>query len=201
MTTPSEPFDPSLDDFEINPPVWPKWIGGISIGFASLGLVCSVCGVGWMAFGASMMPPDPSGGPPPPFLNPSPLIYVSAGAGTLIALLLLGAGILTVTRQPAGRITHLVWVVLGIISGAFGMWVQMQMNAATKQWALDNPSNPMAQGINAQGGGGLQEIIGYTLAAVMSFGWPLFCGVWFGAIKTKPWQFRHRQEPGSSRPA
>lgn len=199
--TPGIPGDSPMpfDDFDPDPPRWPKVVGGFSIAFACLGLVCNVCMVGMASFGASMLPPDPTGAPLPPWANQGPMLYVQAALSLLLSLLLLAAGLTTLGRRPVARPLHLVWAVLGIIAACFGLYMQVKMNADNRRWALDNPQSPMAQGMNGPGAN-IGPICGYVIGVVFGFAWPIFCLIWFGAIKRKPEQMTRRESSPTDLP-
>ena len=77
------------------PPAWPKVVGIISIVWASLGLLCGVCGTGWLlympTFAKSM---EAQMGPMPPAMSPSPaqLALMVLGVFGLVLVLLVASG-------------------------------------------------------------------------------------------------------------
>ncbi len=104
-------------------PGWPKVIGTISIVWASLGLLCGGCGMIFLV----AMPTFMKGaveklGPMPPPMLPSPEQMVLGGIGFLWAIVLLVAGITTVTRRPIGRPLHLIHGAVAIILGVLAIF-------------------------------------------------------------------------------
>lgn len=163
-------------------PKWPKVIGIISIVFGSLGIICGGLGIGWQLLAPGMMAQMP-GGAPPALMNPSPIQLGVGAVSTLWAIVLIIAGAMTVARKPGGRPAHLAWAAVALIFGAFGIYMQVKMNADIAAWCADNPDAQFAQ--QQRMGGGIGPMIGYACGGFFGFGWPLFTLVWFGLIKKK----------------
>lgn len=184
---PTPPMNPIDDLVWDEPPGWPKVVGGISIGWAALGLTCAGCGVAGMAFMTSGSLPGMEGPLPPPMV-PTPLTWIFMLLSFAPPILLLAAGIVTMSRKPVGRPLHLVYAVIAIVMTAVGVWFQLQQQAAMEAWIQQNPDSPWAQQQNAPGAQ-MGQIAGLIVGIIAGFAWPIFCLVWFGLIKTKPEDF------------
>jgi hypothetical protein len=179
----------------IAPPLWPKVIGFICIGFAGLGLCCGGVGVAVMPFMSGMMSSQMNGDPLPPTMRFGAIDYAVTAAGLALSVLLLFGGIFLVGRRPIGRLFVLVYSVPAMGVSIFQIVHGFSKQAATEQWAIDYPNNPMAQQINS--GNPMQQIgplIGMVFGLVLGVGFPLFLFVWFAAIKTKPEQITGTEE-------
>jgi hypothetical protein len=163
------------------PPAWPKVVGIISIVWASLGLTCGLCGIGWIlylpTFGKQM---EAQMGPMPPTMTPAPAQMALMAVGMLWAILLLVSGIMTVSRKANGRTLHLVYAVGAILLTlpSLGLQVKQQMDMA--DWAAKNPDSKWAQQSKAG------PAIGLSVGAVMGFAYPIFCLAWFAPKKHSP---------------
>lgn len=191
--SPASPPD-DLDLTGIEPPKWPKVVGTISIVWGSIGLMCVGCGAASPFLMRLAMPAETTE-PPPPWTQPNPVVFASLGVSLIVTVLLIIAGAATVGRKPAGKPLHLAYVVLGLLSMAFGTYVQLQLQATNRQWALDNPDNPIAQ--QMQAGGGIGQTIGMAFSIFMGAAYPLFCLVWFGFMGKKPEQGREEPAPAA----
>jgi hypothetical protein len=183
----SPPELPMLED----PPKWPKVVGIFSIVWGSLWLVCGGCGLAssllspmLMKMAEKSMPPD--AGPMPSVLMPSKpqmvLMVVSVG----LALLLLFAGIATVSRRAQGRTMHLVYGVLSILNTAPAVFFGYQQIQAQVAWAAANQGSVWAQRMHPEFG-----YVALAVSVVLGIAWPLFCLVWFAT---------HRPEVGAPTP-
>src|SRR4051812_22540881 len=111
---------PTQSDFEIplpdEAPAWPKVVGIISIVWASAWMLCGVCGLAsplFLGMMSNMVEKDM--GPMPPAMRPSLPQMALMAVGLAWAVLLLCAGIATVTRKPSGRVLHLAYAVGALI--------------------------------------------------------------------------------------
>src|SRR5689334_5975232 len=108
---------------------WPTAIGVISIVWASLGLICNSCSAIQHAVPGLLSGLAP-GGPQAAPQAGSPVMLGLAIVGFFWSILLLVAGIRTLSRAPAGRALHLAWVAgaipLGIIGTYFGYIIGKQ---------------------------------------------------------------------------
>lgn len=172
---------------DIQPRKWPVVVGIISICLSSLFLVCTVVGVGMLAIMPRMMKDQ---GPLPPTMTVSTPMLVQAVLGVVDLVILLVAGIMTVRRNPSGRTTHLVYAVLALPLVALGTWVQWQNGAAMEQWVRENPGSPFAKGYSPTG-----QTIGLLFGVLMGAAWPVFCLIWFGAVKRTAESFGPRPAP------
>jgi hypothetical protein len=164
-------------------PGWPKVVGTISIVWASLGLLCSGCGmIMFFALPTMMKGAEAKLGPMPPEMLPQPLQMVAAGIGFLWAIVLLVAGITTVTRRPLGRPLHLLHACGAIVLGTIGIVLQVKQMGDLNAWAAANPTNEWAKQMNSPGQG-IGRNIGLVFAAFLSYAWPLFCLIWFSPSK------------------
>jgi MFS family permease len=170
-------------DFELpdEPPRWPKVVGVTSIIFGALSLTCGGMGLVMMGLMPVLMKAVADQmGPMPDAMKPNAAMMVAGVIGLGVAVLLIIAGIVTVQRKPAGRRLHLVYAVLGIASTFVGLYLQLRHQAGFQQWAAQNPDN-----LWAQQGGGVWQLIGLAFSIFLGFGWPLFCLIWFGLVKTR----------------
>lgn len=166
------------------PPAWPKVIGGIGIGYSAVQLGCVGCGVVGLLSGqlfASAMQQAFPDGMPPAMQTPPVMIWVSLVFSTLVVLFLMIAAITLVLRKPVARPLHLLYAALAIVAALFGLWANMQYQAEIAQWVSQNPNTKFAQ--QQRQGGMVGQIVGWVVGLFFGFAWPLFCIVWFGAVK------------------
>lgn len=175
------------DDFDAQPG-WPKPVGIISIVWGSLGLLCGVCGLGSVTMMSSFMKgvEEQMGSPMPDVMKPSGAQMGLMALSFIPAVILIVAGVMTVKRNYKGRMLHLVYVGLSVVIGALGIGMQVMQQLAQKDWAAQNPDNKWAQNIQQ---GGMFAYIGIAFGVILSFAWPVFCAIWFGAVKRKPEDF------------
>jgi len=166
------------------PPAWPKVIGGIGIGYAAVQLTCAGCGVvGLLAgqiFASGMQQAFPDG-MPPVMQSPPVMLWVSLVISTAVVVFLMIAAITLVLRKPVARSLHLGWAVIAIMAAVFGLWANMQYQAEIAQWVSQNPNTKFAQ--QQRQSGMIGQIVGWGFGLFFGFSWPLFCLVWFGAVK------------------
>lgn len=179
------------DDDLPEPPKWPKPVGITSIVFASLGLICNGCGVfGSLASDQMYKMAEPQLGPAPDVLKPTAAVTVISMLGFLWAILLLIAGILTLTRNYAGRLTHIVYSIGGILLISIGTYLQLEQQAAFKEWARQNPDSQWVLQVDNPIG-----MISMVVGILIGLSWPLFCLIWFGFIKKTREDFTGGVEP------
>lgn len=177
---------PAEFDTTGEPPAWPKVVGIISIVWASIGLVCNLCNMlGGVMQGAfmGMVPPEQQEQMKAQMAaNSSPLAIGASALSLLVSALLLVAGIQTLRRRANGRMLHLVWVVAALIAGVIGGyagWIGMQ--ASVNQTLQNDPNaQQMAGAVNGI------AIAMFGCIMLLTFAWPLFCAVWFGAMGKRP---------------
>ncbi len=178
------PHADELDDLDGDvKPAWPKVIGIISIALGSLGIVCGGVGIASPFLMAGFLG-QLDGGAPPALTSPNPLVIGFQGFSLIWTIVLITAGALTVGRKPAGRGTHLIWAVGGIILAAIGIYFQIQQQASIAEWVRQNPDAQFSKG--GGGGGGIGASIGLACGVIFGFGYPIFIAVWFGLVKRKP---------------
>jgi hypothetical protein len=174
-TPPVEPFDMLPPE----PAQWPKVVGTISIVWSSIGLLCGVCGIGFLAFMPQMMKSaEQQLGPMPDIMKPNPIQLATSALGFIPAVLLLISGIVTVLRRPVGRPLHLVYAILGLLIGVVGIGYGIKHQLDVMAWAQANQDNKWAQNAKSP-----FAFIGIAFGAVLSFAWPIFCLIWFGLVK------------------
>ncbi|HVZ92986.1 MAG TPA: hypothetical protein VG797_00600 [Phycisphaerales bacterium] len=176
---------PGLDADLGNMPKWPKVVGIISIVFGAIGLCCVGCGGILRAmpvFFAQQMAQQFPDGIPPALTNPPPTVWLDMIFGLVVVVVLLISGVVLVLRNPAGRMLHLVYGVLGVISGTWGLYSGYQHQLEIAKWIHDNPDTKFAQ---AQQGPGadIGFYIGMGLGILFAYSWPGFCLIWFGLVK------------------
>lgn len=166
-----------------DPPTWPKTVGITSIVWGAIGLTCSGCGAGmlaampWLMFFAE----KEIGSPMPDALKPGPFALPLSVVGVGWAVLLIVAGILCVGRKPAARPAHLVYAIGGVILAALGAVSGTMDQLHALDWVAQNPTDGWARQHNATVGW-IMLVFFVGLGTV----WPLFCLVWFGALKRSP---------------
>lgn len=163
------------------PSNWPKTIGIISTVWAGLNLFCGVCGIGMFFFGKSMLEKgEAQFGPAPDVLRPNPIQVVVGAISMVVPILLLVAGITTLKRRPQGRTLHLAYAVVGMVFGAVGGFIAFRQQFAIYEWAKNNQTDKWVTEGHQGSPIGLIMVAVFTL---IGFIWPLFCMIWFGAIK------------------
>lgn len=176
-------------DLFVEPPLWPKVIGFVCIGMASLGLCCGGFGIALSPFLSGMMSSQMNGDPLPPTMRFDAIDYAITGVGLALSVVLLFGGIFLVGRRPIGRQLVLLYSVPAMGISIVQILRGFSKQAAAEQWARDFPDNPMAQAISS--GDPTQQIgqwIGLAFGLMLGVGFPLFLFVWFAAVKTKPEQ-------------
>ncbi len=166
------------------PPRWPTVVGVISIVWGSLGIICGGCGLASPLIMEAMLAQQASQqgmGPMPDIMKPGPLQMALGVVGLLWTVLLLVAGIMLTLRKPVARPLHLVYAVVNIILTIVGTIMGIASQQAVREWATNNPDNEWAKQVLIQ-----PEFAGYIsigLGAVIGLVWPVFCLIWFGAVK------------------
>lgn len=164
------------------PPGWPKVVGIISIVWASIGLLCNTCGLASFAMmGTFMKTAEQQLGPMPDVMKPTAMQMAAAAAGYIPIVILMIAGIATVGRKASGRSMHLTYVGVGLLLGVIGMGISVMHQLDVMSWAKQNAGDKWAQQAQSP-----FAWIGLAFGAVLSFAWPVFCGIWFGAMGRRP---------------
>lgn len=174
---------PPVLDYDVDalePPGWPKRLGITSIVFGALMVGCAGCGVIGFVFQKSMIPPEQAANMPPSQMTPESMIHMAAGTANDILLII--AGSMTLARKNLGRYLHLFYASLAIVLAAIAVWLLFKQQAATQQWAAQNPDNPTAKAMSGPMGQ-IGLIIGLAMITLLGFGYPLFILVWFGLVK------------------
>lgn len=175
---------PTSGDFSMpaEPPSWPKVVGIISIVWGSLGVLCNICGVIGQASGnflMTMVPPEQqeamkaqmaAGG-----IAQIALYVVSA----LVSILLIVAGVTTLKRQATGRMLHLAYGAIGIVLTIAGTFIALKGIDAQIAAMSNNPNTPP----QALAGAKMGSYFGMAFGVCIGLAYPLFCLIWFGAIK------------------
>ncbi len=181
-TNPTIP--PSMGDFHVpvEPPAWPKVVGIISIVLSSLGLVCGVCGIGFLAFMRPLLKmAEAQMGPAPEVLIPGPLLVALAAVGVVWSAVLLVAGIATLRRRPNGRMLHVVYSGVAIVLTVISSFVNWQHQSAILKWVSENPTDQWAKQQSPMG-----AYAGMAFGVCIGLGYPIFLLVWFGAMGKRP---------------
>lgn len=169
----------------VEPPVWPKVIGIISIVWGSLGTFCNACSlvmtVGMSSFMQGFMQQMPQAQQDQLkaqfAAQQSPLALGSVALGVIVSAVLLGAGIMTLRRTALGRTLHLVYGLLGLITVGIGIVVAWQVHQAVTAAAGNTPQPPGAQ---------FGMVGGMIFGVCIGGAYPLFSLVWFGAMGKRP---------------
>lgn len=168
-------------------PGWVKPVGIISILWGALGLFCGVLGVGGSILMRQMQQSASNqmqGGFPDVYLNPPASAQAAQVAGMVWAFLLIASGAMLLARKPVARPMHLVYALGAIILTVWGIYEQLQIQIAVRQWIADNPDSDFAR-MSGQGGM-MGAFIGIGVGVLLGMAWPIFCLVWFGLVKRKP---------------
>jgi hypothetical protein len=177
----SPPIDPG--ELMAEPPKWPKAVGITSIIVGSFWLLCGGCGIAYFAMipWFAQMGEQQMGGPMPAVMYPHVVQYIIMAAGMLLDVLLIFAGVFTLSRNPTGRTLHLAYgaiATLTTLAGAIvGVWQALRIDAYFKQ----NPGDPWGTQNNT-----MLTFIMVVCFTLVGLAWPLFCLVWFGAVKRTP---------------
>ncbi len=181
------PDDPQFAE----PPKWPKVVGIISVVWGVINFGCVGCGMLFSFWGSmfskQMEEAFPDGVPPQLSQGPSVFLLALMGAGAVMALWLVVAGIVLLTRKYAARMLHLSWVGVSVVLSFVSMYNQMSQQQAMHQWIRDHPNSKFAQ--NQAAFGGIGEIVGWVVGLGIGLGYPIFCGVWFGFVKKNPEEY------------
>lgn len=163
----------------LEPPRWPKVVGTISIAWGALNLACGGCFLALGAMTSSLVQgAEQQMGPMPDVMKPSGLQMGVGILGLIPTVLLLAAGILVVARKPAGKMLHVVYGVLALLTTAAGVLIGLQQQLAVVEWVRQNPDNAWAKQA--------KPAVGFVIMGIMvtlGLVWPVFCIIWFGAVK------------------
>jgi hypothetical protein len=173
------------DMASVKKPLWPAVLGWICIALSSFGLVCGGLSMLMIPFGAMMTEDLLEGDPPPPSMDPSMATIGLGLIGLALALLLLVASIMLVTRRVKSRMLFLVYAGVGLPLNFLAFMNQLAIQAAVEQWVQDYPNNQMSQSMGNPGSQ-IGQSIALGLFILLGLGWPLFLLLWFGLLKTKP---------------
>lgn len=183
MSTP-----PEADDAFREPPKWPKVVGIISIVLGSLGLVCNGFGAVSLAISpvmgkmvAEAAEQNPAAAVPPVMFQPSAMMVVASVLSVLASVVLLIAGISTVTRKPLGRTLHLLYPVPALISVVLSILATMTMVDAIQEWVRDNPDANFSQNYTP-----ISSYFGVVIGVLLGGAYPIFALIWFGAMGKRP---------------
>lgn len=174
---------PGPEDFGLEAPApsWPKVVGIISIVWGSIGILCTVLGVGATLVFRPMAEQAAEGGPLPPTMDIGPLQIGQFALGFVVTVLLIVAGAATAGRKASGRGLHLFYGLMGLLSSLFGLFIGISQARAMTAWVAENPDSPFAKNHNET------MAIAITLVMVAFFSlWPLFCVFWFGMLNKRP---------------
>jgi hypothetical protein len=173
------------DDWR-EPPKWPKVVGIISIVWGSLGIICNGLGVVGVILTPQMMKmaeAEMEGGFPPQMTQPNFLLGVIAGLSVVLSLALLLAGVFTVSRKPAGRPMHVGVAAISLVFIMISIAFQWNNLNGISEWVRNNPDAAYSQTYSPMG-----NMIGMAVGIVLGAAWPVFCLIWFGALKKRPEQ-------------
>lgn len=163
-------------------PAWPKVVGTISVVWAAIGLTCAGCGV--LGSVAPMVTPGMEAafpdGFPPTLRNPPLIIWASHASGIVLAAYLCICGITLLLRKPIARAMFLVYGSVAILTALFGVYAGWVVQSEIAEWMQQNPNAKFSQ--QQQGGQAVQKLM-IPLVLVIAFAWPVFCLIWFGAVK------------------
>jgi small-conductance mechanosensitive channel len=183
MNSPSMP--PTSSDFNMpaEPPAWPKVIGIISIVWGSLGVFCNACGLIGQAGGSfflNMMPPAQQEQMKAQMAAGGVAQIAVYALASLLAAMLIVAGVLVLKRNILGRTLHLVYGVLAIILTIIGTLVALGGVQAQLAAMANDPNLPAAQAAGARMG----VYIGLVIGVCIGIAYPAFCLIWFMMKRT-----------------
>lgn len=167
-----------VTDLPPDPPRWPTVIGALSIAWAVLLIGCAGCGTAFQFAGASILGAKADQFPP---MTPSPLMLAFVVGGILLDCVLIAAGVVTIMRNPVGRTLHLAWAIAALLTVPLGVYLQLDAQVAVRQWVIDHPDTEYAKLVGQ--GGSLGEMLGIAIGVLIGVAYPLWCLIWFGAVK------------------
>ncbi|MCA9303376.1 MAG: hypothetical protein KC996_04575 [Phycisphaerales bacterium] len=172
-------------------PVWCPVLGGFNIALAAFGLVCGGLAMLSVPFLSGMVEKALNGDPLPPSMQLTPYSLALALSGLVLSVVFLIGSIMLVMRRYKSRVVLLVYSALALPLNFLGFLNQLNIQAATEQWAKDFPNNDIARGMDPSNNPGatIGPAIGLGLFLLLGLGWPLFTLVWFSLIKTKEYQY------------
>ncbi len=163
-------------------PTWPKPIGITSIVWGSVGVTCAGCGVANVLLSPYLMKmAEDQMGPAPDVLKPPMSLNVLNAVGLFWAVLLIVAGVLTVRRSRAGRWTHLIYALGGLLLTAVVAWLNLAWQGRIAEWVQQNPGDKWAAYQNQT-----FALILLGFGVILGAAWPVFCLLWFGAMGRDP---------------
>lgn len=189
----SEPTD--FHEAELNgasAPSWPKWIGGLALAWAALGLPCTGLGAANLAFQQKMVEPKLDGAPMPEILQQTGQEWIILVISLILGLMLLFGGIFCIVRKPVSRLMILGWGVLSVPLSLWSYLVVINKLDAQMAWAELHPSTQFAQELEMAAG--IMPIIVLVMTLIFGVIAPSVAIVWFGLIKTKPEQMTGSEE-------
>jgi len=174
------------DEPFVDLPGWVKPVGIISLVWGAIGLFCGVIGIG----GSILMQQfqqsasnQMQGGFPDVLLNPPASAQAAQAAGIVWTIYLIVCGALLLGRKTVARPMLIVYALGGILLTLWGVYEQLQVQIAIRQWVADNPDSDFARASGQSGAMG--AFVGLAVGIVLGLAWPLFCLVWFGLVKRK----------------
>lgn len=166
-------------------PQWPKVVGIISIVLASLGGCCLVVQIVQLALKSAGITSQQRSFPEElqnqiDALTQGPFGMIALALGALGTVTLMTAGITTVGRKSIGRVLHLVYACISLISVALGIYMMMRANDLIVDYIQQNPSSDLAK---ARGFVlGIMKVI-MAVQCLIGGAYPLFTLIWFGLVK------------------
>jgi hypothetical protein len=101
----------------------------------------------------------------------------------LLSLGLVLAGVFTASRKPVGRPMHIGVAALSLVVLVISIAFQWSNLNGISEWVRNNPDATYSQTYNP-----MMNMIGMGVGIVLGSAWPLFCLIWFGALKKRPEQ-------------
>ena len=196
---PEESTPPSVPD-ELEPlelrPKWPTVVGWLSVVLGLLALVCNGSGIVMNVFLQSRFASLTAGaGDPLPQMTFSPAVIAFMMLKLAWGIPLIIAGIATISRKPAGRPLHLIWVIGFSITTLIASYLGYQLVQAytnsqeVVQWLAEHPNDP--RGFGLKGG---MSTWGTLIGLPFSLAYPTFCLVWFLPSGRSERALRHDEE-------
>lgn len=175
----SEQTQEPMDAFQ-EPTNWPKVIGIISMVWAGLNLTCAGCGLFGIVASTAFVTEEMKAKGLPPTMGLNLSNGISLSVGTVMAVVLFTAGLMTLRRSMLGRTLHLMWSAVSILWIPLAMYLIFRQNAEMDRWAAENPENQFAKQHVA--GRGIGMAIGMAITLVFSL-YPVFIFIWFTFLK------------------
>ena len=162
------------------PTTWPISFGVISIVLGAMGVLGGVIGAAVILLLPRLMP---QGQATLPTISPQVMTYTiaSSAVGTLVAVLLIIAGVGLVRRRRWGvgaiRTWAIIKIVLAVVASGISLWLQSTMQTTPANGAASNSALPAVAHVT--------QIISLVLGLAWAMAWPIVCLVWLSRASVR----------------